>query len=78
MNKAKEKLNEYINKNIEKEKDKFACGSKNSYFEWQKVKAELEDRIKQSHEEQEQINFNCWTKKLWGNNNCKANCQKRY
>lgn len=55
MNKAKEKLNEYINKNIAKEKDKFACGSKNNYFEWQEVKAELENRIKQSHEEQEQI-----------------------
>ena len=54
-NKAKEKLNEYINKNIAKEKDKYACGSKNNYFEWQELKDELEGQTKQSLEEQEQI-----------------------
>ena len=55
MNKAKEKLNEYINKNIEKEKDKYACGSKNNYFEWQELKDELEGQTKQSQEEQDTI-----------------------
>ena len=54
-NKAKEKLNEYINKNIAKEKDKYACGSKNNYFEWQELKDELEGQGKQSQEEQDTI-----------------------
>ena len=54
-NKAKEKLNEYINKNIAKEKDKYACGSKNNYFEWQELKDELEGQTKQSQEEQDTI-----------------------
>ena len=54
-NKAKEKLNEYINKNIAKEKDKYACGSKNNYFEWQELKDELEGQGKQSQEEQDTV-----------------------
>ena len=44
MNKAEEKLNEYINKNIEKEKDKFACGSKNYYYDWQELKDDIEHK----------------------------------
>lgn len=42
MTKAEEKLEEFIEKNIKKEHDKFACGSKNILTQWE----DLRDNIK--------------------------------
>lgn len=42
MNKAEEKLNEFIEKNLKKEYDKFMCGSKNILTQWE----DLRDTIK--------------------------------
>ncbi len=50
MNKAEEKLCEFINKNIAKEKDKFACGSKNNYYDWQELKDDIEHKSSQLKE----------------------------
>lgn len=53
MNKAEEKLYEFIDKNITKEKDKFACGSKNNYYDWQELKDELTSSRKKAAEDNE-------------------------
>lgn len=53
MNKVEEKLYEFIDKNIAKEKDKFVCGSKNYYYDWQELKDELTSSRKKAAEDNE-------------------------
>lgn len=43
---AKELVLEYVRKQYEKEKDKWNCGMKNSYFEWEDLLHNLEDILK--------------------------------
>lgn len=40
--KARERLDEFIEKNINREKDKWAVGSKSNYYEWLDLKNELQ------------------------------------
>lgn len=42
MKSAREKLDEFIEKNYQKEKDKWAIGTKSQYYEWMNLKEELE------------------------------------
>ncbi len=51
MTKAEEKLNEFIEKNLKKEHDKFMCGSKNILTQWE----DLRDTIKSMNATNEYI-----------------------
>lgn len=39
----KEKLIEWLERNVEKEKDKWNCGMKNKYFAWCDLRDKVED-----------------------------------
>ena len=46
MKTAKEKLFEWLEKQVAKEKDKWLSGMKNHYFEWEYLLQNAEDNLK--------------------------------